>query len=46
MDPENQDIKIIKYNPNLDQEHFSKLEDAYLELFNEKEKKSHLVDGS
>lgn len=31
-----QEIKIIHYNPNLDQEHFSRLENAYLELFNEK----------
>lgn len=31
------EIKIIRYDPNLDPEHFSRLENAYLELFNEKE---------
>lgn len=42
MEPENQDIKIIRYDPNLDQKHFSKLEDAYLELFNEKDNLKYL----
>ena len=37
-----QRFKIISYDPNLDQEHFSKLEDAYLKLFNENESLKYL----
>jgi ribosomal protein S18 acetylase RimI-like enzyme len=32
-----QEIKIIRYDPNRDPEHFSRLENAYLELFNQKD---------
>lgn len=35
-------IKIKAYDPNLDQEHFYKLEAAYLKLFNEKETLKYL----
>ena len=37
MQPGNHEINIIRYDPNLDQEQFFKLVDAYLKLFNEKE---------
>lgn len=42
MRHENQEFRIVSYDPNLDQEHFSKLEEAYLELFNEENSLKYL----
>ncbi len=35
-------MKIVTYDPNLDDEHFSKLQNAYLKLFNEKDNLKYL----
>jgi hypothetical protein len=35
-------MKIVAYDPNLNDEHFSKLQNAYLKLFNEKDSLKYL----
>ncbi len=35
-------MKIVTYDPNLNDEHFSKLQNAYLKLFNEKDSLKYL----
>jgi len=41
-----QGIKIIRYDPNLNQENFSKLEEAYLNLLNEKDSLKFLSESN